>query len=303
MSRKLSVLIIALLFHLLLFSTSSRCGNARGATVDGPAEHDSLDGYKVLFGYANDDFLLETQINRLLGTRFFPARDDHVSGSFFLSALFYQSRTAYRADIVYHVLTDRATLFRADLLALGVTLEKGDRPVRYELGLGAHLLGNLGGEFAQNGYHRIFGYKKVGFNYDGSLRGGIRCSGRAEYQLPPLSEQAQVLPFTSIMFSTGFLLNSVSFGVSGNARLGILQFDGAIEYVSRYEISPPLESILGSGTYYGILGETSLAARWSIAAWITKGQFGLDNEYHFGLNVGWAMGTVRPTRLKDIAFP
>ena len=124
MSRILSAFIITTLFYLSLFSFNNPNGDVRQVGVNGLSEHDSLDGHKILFGYANDDFLLETQVNSLLGTKLFPSRDDHVSGILFLSALFYENGKSYRADIVYHALTNRATLFRADLLTLGVTLEK-----------------------------------------------------------------------------------------------------------------------------------------------------------------------------------
>lgn len=303
MSRILSVFIITSLFYLSLFSFNNPNGDVRHVRANGLSEHDSLDGHKILFGYANDDFLLETQINSLLGTKLFPSRDDHVSGTLFLSALFCENGRLYRADIAYHTLTNRATLFRADLLALGVTLEKEDCPILYELGIGAHLLGNLGGESLQNNFHRIFGYKKVFLNYDNSLQGGIRLSGRAEYSLRCLNDQIQVLPFSSLLYSTNSLLSSFSFGVSNYVRVGNLHFDGTVGYASRYKIAPPLEHIFGSAMYYGILGETNLGANFSLACWVTKAQSGLENEYHFGMNIGWIVGAVRPTRLKDVAFP
>jgi hypothetical protein len=303
MSRILSAFVITTLFHLSLLSFNIPKGDVRQVSGNGLSKHDSLDGRKILFGYANDDFLLETQVNSLLGTKLFPSRDDHISGTLFLFALFCENGKSYRADIVYHTLTDRATLFRADLLALGVTLEKEDRPILYELGLGAHLLGNLGGESLQNNFHSIFGYRKIFLNYDNSLRGGIRLSGRAEYLLRCLNDQIQVLPFSSIFYSTNSLLSSFCFGISDYARVGNFHFDGTVGYAFRYKIAPPLEHIFGSAMYYGILGETNLGTNCSLACWVTKGQFGLENEYHFGMNIGWIMGAVRPTRLKDVAFP
>ena len=303
MSRVLFVFIAVIPFQSSLFSFEDPNGKGQCERLNELGEHDSLDGYKLLFGYANDDFLLETQINALVGTRLFPAHDDHVSGTLFLSALFCENGASYSADIVYHMLTNRATLYRADLLALGVALEKTNRPISYELGLGAHLLGSLGGEFLQNKFHSLFGYKKVLLNYDKSLRGGIRFSGRAEFPIRCLTDDMQVLPFSSLLYSTNSLLSSLCFGVSDLVRVGDFRFDGTFGYASRYNIVPPLEQIFGSGMCYGIMGETNLGANCSVACWITKGQFGFEDEYHFGMNIGWVMGAVRPTRLIDVAIP
>lgn len=258
--------------------------------------------YKVSFGYANDNFIIGNQINNFVGKRLFPELDDRVTTSFFMTVVVPDDNTQYRADLFYHVLTDRTTQYRTDLIAIRAAAAKDFGLFRARAGIGAFLTGNLGGANIQNSFHDVIGVKSVSLPYTSSKNGGVIISGRGEYFLVD-RQSFNILPFVSFLYASNTIPNFVRSGFSFLFPLQNTHWSVSLGYTHRYRVSTAFTNIFGSALYAGIVGEVPLSEHYALAGWITQDQFGQKNDVHFGLTMSWTNGGVRQLMVKDINFP
>ncbi len=259
--------------------------------------------YSFSFGYANDDFLLEKEINALFDTRTFPANDDLVTASFFLSASAFRNENTISVNAFYHILTDRGNNFRTDLLAVCISVEQHTPHTRIRAGAGFDVVGNLGGSLVQNGYHRLFGHQTVTFDYRRGLGAGVLLSGRGEVLLIN-AENTELSPFLAALYSSNVEIpNNVQAGMAYHVRSFGADWDLVVGYNHRFAVDARYASIFGASWYYGIMSNIAVTEAYSIAGWVTKNQFGVRSNMHFGLNVAWRSELVRSLRLSDITFP
>jgi len=273
------------------------------ADVPSPSPPDTGNSWKASFGYANDNFIIGTNINSLIKARLFPDFDDHVTGSFYFSAHVQEQRTLYLADIYYHIITNRAALFRTDILAVRFSFEEQYHRLRYRAGAGVHLVGNLGGDVIQNSYHRITGIPPLKLKYDDGIQFGARMSTRLEYLLLNRYDDIELSMFGAATLSSSGLPNILRSGLSALFVTRSVAWDINCGYARRDRITAELSKVLGSAWFYAILGEIPISDQLALAAWMTQDQFGIKGEVHFGLNISWNKGGKLYSRMKDFTFP
>lgn len=256
--------------------------------------------YAVVSGYANDDLFAEHSLNDLFGSRLFPAEDDRVSTTFFISLAVPSMDGILATQLSYYITTDRQGLRRMDLALIRSMLELTTDHARVSGGMGLFYAGDLGGVSVQNRYHRTFGYEEVKLPYSGRKNLGGMMAMRAEL-LAAERGGDEFLPFLDVLLVTGSLLpGHGDIGASYRWRSGRFQAEVTAGYRGRYGVPPDLNQVAGSSFYTGLLGALPMFGTMQCTVWYTRGQYGIPHAVQFGIGVGWNTDAVRPVRLNDI---
>ena len=259
--------------------------------------------YSIFLGYANDDFFIEKEINSVLNRKIFPSRDDFVTASFFLIGNMAIEDYTFSVNSYYHILTDRNNNFRTDILAVRATAEKTISDFRIRIGTGFHIEGNLGGRNIQNGYHKLFNYKPVDLQYSQNRTAGVLFSGRCEYLLM-VKNEFELSPFLASTYSSNsYLPSNLNIGSTFNYYFEHSDWNLVVGYLNRQSVNEKYHSIFKTSWYGGVLQNIEITRPWYVSWWVTKDQFGIHNDFHFGITIIWKKGSIRSPMLKDLTFP
>ena len=149
---------------------SAGISSGTGALSEGESD------YRISLGYWNDNFLFE----KLMGMKARGSRDDFETASFWLQVSRERSGKWWICDSNFSILTDKAGQFRTDILAVSLSRDFTALSGTLRTGLGLAANGDFGGGSIQNGYHRVFGYRKVNLPY--SLKSRIGIIGFLRYK-------------------------------------------------------------------------------------------------------------------------
>jgi hypothetical protein len=237
--------------------------------------------------YANDDFFVENEINDLLRSDLFPANDDFVSTSVSVNLRTRLLDRSISADLYYYVLTDRWSVYRSDLMMLTTGMSVHWGGLSGTFGAGVSIGGSLGGTSIQNGYHRLFGYQRVDLPY----RKGYEYGGLVlmKFTAPLMVNGGNVL-------ESNFRLQPVigtampghaEVGVGWRAMKGAFQWETIAAYRHRFAVAPEYRRIFGSSFYTGARAGYAFTASFLGAVWMTKNQYGVQNDLQFGIQLSY----------------
>ncbi len=256
---------------------------------------------KITIGYWNDNFFSK----RIPGLKTSRTRDDFQTASFWLHAAAGQSCGWRHCDSFFTILTHKQKNFRTDLIAIRFSKEhpffRG--PLRVGFGLAAN--GDFGGSSIQNGYHGIFGNKKVDLPYSVASHIG----GTASLRLAPVILETGHFKLNG--YASSYLRTAV---IPCNTRAG-LEFDAVKAFGNRrfhcqiiggytgyFGGMGPLVSLFENGFTWGMLVSGGLSGRLGTSVWYANNQYGLK-QYQFGCSVTFAGKGPTTGDLNDVTFP
>lgn len=275
---------LVLFLNLVIINTSAAQENQKANSFS--LLNQEFDDYLVSVHYANDDFIIEKDINRLFGNTLFPSLDDHVTMSMASSLSLMRQSKQWSFDFHYHILTARKWNYRTDAIAFRFKFCDGNDIVRYGIGVGGIGNGNYFGSSIQNSYHRTFGYEEVTLRYDSFDQWGYLLNAEAHVYLSTYRYFTVISSITS-MLSTARLPDNLTLSVTTRSNALWLSFETSIGYSARYNIHYPQFAIFGSGISYSALAEVPISERFSVAGWISDGQFGKTGGTQFGILLKW----------------
>jgi hypothetical protein len=266
-----------------------------------PASSDSTcTPFLITVAYANDDFFAENQVNSFVRSDIFPANDDFVTTSLFLNFSSHLFRRPFSSSLFYYIITDRWMTYRSDIMVFHADTEIQSGGLAWNLGTGFSISGDLGGTSLQNGYHRVFGYKNVSLPY----RTGYAFGGLASVTVSkPLYKS------NSNVITSHFRLQPVigrampghaEIGGNWQATAGAFRWETTIAYRHRFSLMPEYRRIFGSSFYSGARAAYAVTSSILAAVWMTKNQYGVQNDLQFGLTIMYRMGDEPVSSMKEL---
>ena len=227
--------------------------------------------------YWNDNFLFENWLNDLLPE----GKDDFVTAGFGVQYSTGKKEKYWVLDFYLYNLTNKSQNYRADLFT-SLLSKKCNFTFGYiQTGFGTAWRGNFGGSEIQNGYHDIFGYRKVKIPYLRETKLGLILHAKFGYRFVKKANLKILGNFESNYISAaapakmycGFNLEYLCF----------ISFQVDAGYVYYYKTDRWLRQLFDQGFTLRFLTAKDLKNRLCLSLWFSKGQYGIEDDFHFGL--------------------
>ena len=187
-------------------------------------------------------------------------------------------------DFSLNLLTNKNKNYRTDLFTFLLSKQLDLVFGYYQMGLGISLRGNFGGSEIQNGYHDLFGYRRVKLPYLNESKSGLIIQSNLEYKFIKKTDFS-IIGTLEGNYITAAQPAKVKTGIKTQYRFFVsFQFD--IGYINYYKTDRWLEPLFGQGFTWGILTSIDLKKIPTLDFWLSKGRYGFENEFHFGLTIG-----------------
>ena len=258
---------------------------------------------QLSLSYWNDNVFFQKQLAsvRPMGD------DDFMTASFRFQLAHAVNDHWVSLESYYAIFTDRVGNYRFDIFSLRRTVEIQSTFIKWKLGYGGVVRGDLGGDRIQNVYHHLRGYSRVALpqldGYRFGFTGLIKASHPVDI-LPAL----QLEPYVSSVLRVGAGPTGVRAGVESTTPwvLPNLRAQGSLQlrlgYVNYLLAHTLIEPAFDQGVVFGIMWNTILDDHWGLSLWYTENQYGLDDP-HYGMTLHHRPDGVRFGGLGAVMFP
>jgi hypothetical protein len=262
-----------------------------------------LHNCQITLGYWNDNVDWENYIvdKMRLGL------DDYVTASFWLNESFSAKNQHWLIDIYLHIITNRPSGYRLDLLSGGLSTIKNDHLGSFKICLGLISSGDYGGSDIQNAYHDFAGIIRLNLPYANKTRTGPYLT--ISYFSPNLKFYGITLePYIIDLNSLSVGINSFKFGNTLKTRQFLLtkycQFHTTllICYSIYHNLSEALDPIFEGGFSYGGMISAQIAEEFGVSAWIISNQYHND-QGHCGILFTLGSKNFNLPEFVEIMFP
>ncbi len=232
---------------------------------------------QISISYWNDNFLLEEWFAGVLPK----GKDDFITAGFGFQYLTKNDLKYWIYDFSLILLTNKNKNYRTDLIKFLLSKQQDLAFGSFQMGLGLSARRNFGGSEIQSGYHNLFGYRKLEIPYLHESKFGVIILSKFDYKLVSKTD------FNIIGTLEG---NYITAAGPAKIKTGIkiqyqyfVSFQLDIGYIYYYKTDRWLKPLFGRGFTWGFLTSKKLKKLTTLAFWFSKGRYGFEDEFHFGL--------------------
>ena len=301
--RLIVIFLIVFLSSLILYAQTPTSFNADENISESTRDYSGEYDVYCIFGYWNDNFWIDKELNHLFNRKIFNPSDDFLTTNLWLRISFNNYLRKYFFDTYLNIITNRDMSFRTDFMVLRLMMESVQSFGLVRFGVGLAFNGRIGGENIQNGYHKMFGIRRVDLNYTKSRYTGL---GLYLSSKPAIWEAGKIKLLGSVSgtYLTG---RGPSFWETGLSviynpwMIGQLRLHAG--YIRYYQNNDIFDTFFDNGFLWGTVFSLKVFSNFQITTWFTINQYGIDKQNHFGMTFIWGTSRLIPLNIDDIKFP
>ena len=234
---------------------------------------------QVNISYWNDNFLFEDLIDDVVRK----GKDDHVTGCVSLEYLTGPKNNYWTYNCEFNILTNKNDNYRADLLTFLFSKTKAISFGNIKSSLGIVGLGNFGGGEIQNFYHDLFGYTRIDLPYLRATKVGFLVNSELQYYF--IKKQNYSI-FGTLLFTFVTAAGPSKFFPSFNFNhKKYFNFQLNLGYVNYYKTDIWLKPLFKRGFVWKLSTSKEVFQKLGIGLWLTRGLYGIEEEFHFGMGL------------------